>query len=209
MKGGEGRGGRKLEDGRIKVRVSVQVSKRQLQRLLIQWCSIFHVRNHLSPFKCEKWNDTIFQQQQYLQQLVPKLQLVLVCDAASRHLGDKDATVLPSNDGDAQWLRPFVYGHSARLLQMWSGDTRIIIIFIIIFWPGTQLGGHSDSHFNKTSTETDFFYFFVQMFPHKLLVACSYTNSLFVVNSCLLSGDRVLARLGVKTLQVRTSSARI
>lgn len=53
-----------------------------------------------------------------LQQLISKLQVVLLSDAASRYLRNENTSILPAHDGDAQRLRPFRDGDTARLLYV-------------------------------------------------------------------------------------------
>ena len=54
----------------------------------------------------------------YLQELISVLQSGLVGDAAGGHLGDEHAPALTTHDGDAQWLRPLLYHHVARVFQV-------------------------------------------------------------------------------------------
>lgn len=48
-------------------------------------------------------------------------------DASSSNFRDKDPSVLPTDDGDAQWLRTFVHDDIAGFLQVWpSGKERCV-----------------------------------------------------------------------------------
>lgn len=53
-----------------------------------------------------------------LQQLISKLQVVLLSDAASCYLRNENTSILPAHDGDAQRLRPFRDSDTARLLYV-------------------------------------------------------------------------------------------
>lgn len=55
----------------------------------------------------------------HLEQLISKLQVVLLSDAAPCYLGNKNPAILPAHDGDAQRLRPFGDSDTSWLFYVW------------------------------------------------------------------------------------------